>query len=199
MLDLHGRKAVVVGAGAVGLRNARALAAAGAEVTVVTRDPPAGELPPAAAAAREYDEELLTGAMLVFACTDDAALNARVAADARRAGALVNVADAPAECDFYLPAVATAGEVVVAVGTGGASPALCGALRDRLARALPARVGEFAAALASARAALRAAEADPARRMDALRRLAGDDVYRRFLREGEQAVRDELDRLTRGT
>ena len=47
-----------------------------------------------------YAEEQLAGALLVFACTDDRAVNARIAADARAAGALVNAADQPENCDF---------------------------------------------------------------------------------------------------
>lgn len=52
-----------------------------------------------------YNPSMLTGAFLVYVCTSDAELNSRVAVDARSAGALVNVADCPANCDFVSPAV----------------------------------------------------------------------------------------------
>ena len=86
----------------------------------------------------EYRPELLEGAALVFAATDDAALNARVEADARSAGALVNVADDPARSDFSNVSEVAVGSVRITVSTGGASPAFAKALRKRLQASLPA-------------------------------------------------------------
>ena len=52
-----------------------------------------------------YRADLLAGARIVIVCTDDRRVNATVAADARAERALVNVADDPEHCDFYMPAV----------------------------------------------------------------------------------------------
>ncbi len=104
----------------------------------------------------------------------------------------MNVADVPAACDFYLPAVARDGEVVVAVGTGGAAPALARQLARQLAEALPERVGEFAAWLSCLREELQAGEPDAARRRDILRRLAGAEGQRRFAAGGDDALRGLL-------
>ncbi|MHC4982602.1 MAG: precorrin-2 dehydrogenase/sirohydrochlorin ferrochelatase family protein [Planctomycetota bacterium] len=198
MLNLRGRKAVVVGAGPVGLRKAESLAAAGAEVKLIA-DRATDNAEPAGLAVlpERYRPEHLTGAAIVFACTDDRHLNLRIAADARRAGAMVNVADEPTQCDFLLPAAADDGEVVVAVGTGGSSPALAAALRDRLAAALPERIGEFAAAVAKVRDELKNVAADSSRRHEILRRLAGQDVYSEFLAGGVEAVRRKLKEIMR--
>ncbi|MBI4231571.1 MAG: bifunctional precorrin-2 dehydrogenase/sirohydrochlorin ferrochelatase [Planctomycetes bacterium] len=138
-LLLTGREAVVVGGGAVAQRKARALLRCGARVTVIA---------PIVAAAlarrrgvsvrrRAYRTGDLKGAALAFAATDDRAVNARVARDARRSRIPVNVADDPRACDFHVPAVARRGPLTIAVGTSGASPALAAAVRDRLAAALP--------------------------------------------------------------
>lgn len=199
MLGLRGRRTVVVGAGPVGLRKARSLRRAGAAVKVVDplADPEA--LPDGVEAVRAaYEPEHVAGAFLVFACTDDAGLNARVAADARSAGALVNVADTPDECDFYLPAMFRAGCVEVAVGTGGSVPALSAWLRRGLEAALPEKLAEFAAALEDARIELRAAEPDVARRMAVMKQLVRDETHRAFLDAGPAAVRAELHRLLGG-
>ena len=133
------------------------------------------------------------GAAIVFGCTDDHALNARITADARRVGAWVNAADQPEDCDFFVPAVATSGDIVVAVGTGGASPALAGLIRDKAAEALGTDIGEFAAALADIRILLQRTVDSLARRGAILKRLASAETLDAFRSGGRQA----LDTMTR--
>jgi precorrin-2 dehydrogenase/sirohydrochlorin ferrochelatase len=199
LLDLHGRRAVVVGGGRVGMRKARALADAHAQVVLV--DAGADETAEATGMTivpQPYRKELLQGAFLVFACTDDRSLNQRIAADARTAGAMVNVADRPEECDFYLPAAWSDGDVVVAVGTGGAAPALAAHLRDSLAALLPPRIGAFAQTVGELRETLRQKVPDRKRRGEILRRLCSKEVLEAFLAEGPEAVHRKLDQLIGG-
>lgn len=196
MLDLRGRRVVVVGAGPVGLRKAQALAEAGAKVTVVSRQAPSGAGPDGAEIVRDsYRPGLLEGATLVFACTDDSELNARIAADARAIGALVNAADQPRDCDFFLPARVCDGDVTVAIGTGGAAPALAAQLKRRLAGALPPRIGEFAALLDRLRRQLKTRLGDGKLRGKVMKELAGEAAYELFVARGSRAVRELLDRL----
>ncbi len=185
MLDVRGRVCVVVGAGAVGMRKVRSLLRAEAKVRLVAAEPP-GQIDPQAVEliVGRYCKSHLAGAMLVFACTDDRTVNARIAADARSLGALVNAADQPADCDFHAPATIAEGDVVVAVGTGGACPGLAAALKDRLAQALPARVGEFAAALSAVRREVHALTAEPALRQRVMRNLASPAGYNAFAESG---------------
>lgn len=198
MLDLRGRPAVVVGAGAVGVRKARALLHVGAKVRIIDpRIDPTDDLAGMEALRQAYSSDLLAGAMLVFACTDDAALNSRIARDAHAGGAMVNVADTPAECDFYLPAAIWDGDVVVAVGSGGAAPAMSAWLKRRIGAALPERLGAFAEAIELVRAELRAELADGPRRMEIIKQLVCDRTYEEFLRGGVEALRAELRRLTK--
>ena len=84
---------------------------------------------------RPYRRGEVAGYWLVMTATDSTEVNRAVAADADDAGVLVNAADDPAGCSFYLPAVARQGPITVAVSTDGHSPALAGWLRDRLAEA----------------------------------------------------------------
>jgi len=195
MLDLTGRRCVVVGGGPVGLRKAATLAAAGADVLLIDPAEVEGADDGVEHLRAAYSPAQLAGARLVLACTDDPELNELIADDARAAGALANAVDQPDECDFFVPAVAGDGDVIVAVGTGGSAPALARKLKDRLARHLPERVGEFAAALAEARRSIRADVADVDRRARVLRKLAGDDGYDAFIRGGI----DALMRLTEKT
>jgi len=196
MLDVHGRLAVVVGGGAVGLRKVRSLLSAGAEVRLVADEPPGGPVPERASVVIEpYRPDHLAGAALVFACTNDAPLNARIAADARRARALVNAADQPDDCDFYVPAVVTDGDVTVAVGTGGASPALAALLKRRLREALGDDVGRFARALADLRGELKGRVRDSARRGEIMKRLVNEESLRVFRQAGTDALRRRLAEL----
>lgn len=189
MLNVTDRLCVVVGAGAVGLRKAESLVQAGARVRLV--DPDANVPAPDRVehVCRPYEPSVLDGAMLVFACTDDADLNARIVADARARHALVNVADVPGLCDFYAAAAVAEGDVVVAVGTGGAAPALARRLKGVLADALPERVGEFAEALRQIRTEIIARVPDVERRSAILKRLAGPAGYDAFLQGGLEALR----------
>ena len=190
MLNLQGRKVVVIGGGNVGARKARSLMAAGAEVRLIAKaiaaDIDTNDLN---VSIEPYRAEHVDGAVLVFACTDDAELNARIAADARAAGAWVNCADQPADCDFFAAATVTDGDVVVAIGTGGSAPHLAGRLKEVVRDALPEWVGEFAAAVSTLRDEVKTQVADSDRRSEILRRLTSADGYETFLAGGESALR----------
>ena len=167
------------------LRKVEGLVAAGARVTVVALEV---ELALARLGCdgvvtveeRPYRADDVDGAWLVFAATDDPAVQQAVFDDAELAGVWVNAADDPERCAFFLPAVHRRDPVLVAVSTQGASPALAGWLRDRLARALPVRLEALAAALSEERRALRAAGQsteglDWTARIEALEAALADD------------------------
>jgi siroheme synthase-like protein len=159
VLDLDGVDVLVVGGGGVALRKVAALLGAHAQVTVVApRIDGALRALAVRVIERGYEPGDLDGARLVITATDDATVNAAVAADAERRGIFVNSADDPANCTFILPAVARDGAVTVAISTGGASPALASHLRDEIGRWL-ADIDAAGAAtrLAEQRATLHAA------------------------------------------
>ncbi len=157
-LRLTGRRVLVVGGGEVAARKVAGLVAAGADVTVLAPEMVAAlEVAGCALERRMYQRGDAAGYRLVVAATDDEAVNQAVYDDAEAAGVWVNVADRPERCSVLLPAVARDGRVVVAVSTGGASPALAGWLRDRLREAMPSGLDVVAEQLASERAARHAA------------------------------------------
>jgi len=119
-LELEGRRAVVIGSLAMREGKADQLLAAGANVDVFDDG-----------AWRPSD---LEGAFVCVASSPDPAERDRIAAEARARRVLVNVMDDVPNCDFAAPAVVRRGDLVLAISTGGRSPALARRLREELER-----------------------------------------------------------------
>jgi siroheme synthase-like protein len=149
---------LVVGGGAVAVRKAAMFAAAGAAVRVVALEPSSAmrDLAREASVAlveRAYERGDIGDAALVVAATNDRTTNAAIAADARAAARLVNVADAPAEGSFATMATHRSGALVVGVTAGGV-PGAAARVRDAIARRFDERYAGALAALATLRRAL---------------------------------------------
>ncbi len=187
-LRTDGVKALVVGGGPVALRKCRDLAAAAAAVRVVAPAFCAGfnRLSSVRLIRRRFRPADVRGAALVVAATDSEETNERVARAARKCGILVNVVDNPQESTFIVPAVLRQGKVVVAVSTGGASPALARNLRDRINRLIGTRAGKQAAFLSRIRKQVKEEIGDQKRRREIFERLAADDVGK-MLASGDRA------------
>jgi precorrin-2 dehydrogenase/sirohydrochlorin ferrochelatase len=80
---------------------------------------------------------------------------APLAGAARDAHVLINVEDQSALCDFHTPAIVRRGKLTISAGTGGASPAVARAVRERLDEAFGPGWGEAIDDIANARATLR--------------------------------------------
>ena len=166
VLDLKGRRCVVVGGGTVAERKVDGLLAAEAEVTVVS--PKLSDKLEARAARgeikiarRRYQRGDLAGTALAFVATGDTRLAAAIAREGRSQGVWVNAADDPEHCDFFLPSVLRRGPLLVAVATGGGSPALARAVREEIERLLPGDYAALAETVAEVRRELRARGVSP--------------------------------------
>lgn len=91
------------------------------------------------------DRRSYAGMTLAFIAGEDDAWCREAVEAARAAGVPVNAVDRPALCDFTTPAVIDRGEVVAAIGTGGASPMLATMLRHDVEARLPEGTGRIAA------------------------------------------------------
>lgn len=136
-LLVRGRRVVVVGAGRIAARKIEPLLDLGADVHVIA--PAAGEEVRAWVAAgrctlteREFAPGDLDGAWLALTATDVPEVNAAVFAAGEAARVWVNSADDPANCAFTMMSVVRRSDLVVAVSTGGRSPALATYLRRYL-------------------------------------------------------------------
>lgn len=159
MLEGGAISALIVGGGRVAARKARALIDAGARVHVVA-PVVSNEIQSIEATSERlqitrerYAREHLGGVTLVIAATDDSAVNAAVAQDARATGRLVSVADAPDAGDFISPAVHRCGEIVVAVSAGGV-PQAATRIRDSIGHTIDGRYASAIHDLAAVRRAL---------------------------------------------
>jgi siroheme synthase-like protein len=147
-LVLAGRLALLIGGKGEIAHKVPALLEAGARVRVIA---PAVEPEIARRAAageiewlpRHYAPGDLAGAAVVFAATRDAAVHAAIWAEGEANGQLVNVMDVLDQCNFHGVSFLRRGLLTIAVGTGGAAPALAVALRKRFEREIGPEYAAF--------------------------------------------------------
>ncbi len=158
---LAGRSVAVAGEGEAAEAKARLFE--GSPATVVRLSP-----------ADALDPRAYVGMTLAFVAGEDDQWAREAAEAARAAGVPVNVVDRPALCDFTTPAVIDRGEVVAAIGTGGASPMLATMLRHDIEARVPEGTGRIAALFRTMQDEVRSALPDAAARRRFLRAaLAG--------------------------
>lgn len=171
-LDLSGLRILIAGGGAVGLQKLRGLPKGLASVTVISPRFLSAFKPRAGLSLKRRKVRLsdVDAADLIFAATDDSAVNTALAKRARAKRRLVSVADAPAAGNFAVPAVAKAGRIRITISTGGSSPAVAKALRIWIeARLKGSRLLKLTEELRRRRAWLKANPAEKAKRLEALR------------------------------
>jgi len=207
-MDLRGRPCVVVGGGRVAERKVKALLRAGASVHVISpevtprlallaakkkigltrRTYRKGDLKVGGknvATSIGYQASLATGVkhlgpLLVFAATDDPEVQRAIRRDAEEAGALLNAADDAPHSNFIVPASFAQGELLVAISTSGASPALARRLRRQLQLTLGRDYRAYVRLLREARKQIKETVPDKAQRANILRELSGASVVDRM-------------------
>ena len=164
-LALEGKRAMVAGGTPAAAWKAELLSAAGARVEVYARSvceellaiaahPPRGAV---ALHRRNWTAKDLGGcALAIGACADDSEAESFAAA-ARSAGVLVNVIDKPGFCDFAFGSIVNRSPLVVGISTDGAAPVFAQAVRARIEMLLPEGFGQWVAAAARWRTALKQA------------------------------------------
>ena len=200
MVDVAGKRCLVVGGGRVAERKVLSLVECGAEVEVVSPSTTArlaalatgGRLHLRRRPVRPTD---LRGAFLVVVATDDAQVNREVAEGVRSAGGLVNVADDPDACTFLVPSVVRRGDLTIAISTGGGSPALAKKLRQRLEQTVGPEYEAYLSALRLLRERARQAIADPEERQAIYRRAVESDLFEEAARGDSAAVAARIEDL----
>jgi len=189
-----------VGGGAIAHAKVVGLLRARAAVTVVA--PTVGEAIETLAARGEvtillrgYASGDIRGFQVVVAATDESEVNRRVASDARCAGVLVNVVDAPEISRFIAPAVLERGELQVAVSTSGVSPAFATFVRDRVADQIGPEFATALTILGRVRERLRSCTMEERRR---IQRAIAEGGLAEHIRRRDRAGIEELLRAALG-
>jgi uroporphyrin-III C-methyltransferase / precorrin-2 dehydrogenase / sirohydrochlorin ferrochelatase len=149
-LDLRTGPVLLIGAGDLARAKLRLLAAAGARVRWYATD--GNHDVSALDAADAARIELVRGdplaadlrGVIAILCAGAGDIGTAMSARAKAVGLPVNVMDDLAHSTFIFPAIVDRGDVVVAIGTGGASPVVARRVRERIEAVLPARIGDLA-------------------------------------------------------
>ena len=203
-LKLRNTPALVVGGGSVAERKIDLLLRAGARVTVVA--PKIG-----ASVQTLFDQQKLSwiegpfesthlnGILVVIAATNDARVNKVVSDQARERNIPVNVVDQPDLCTFTVPSIVDRSPVIIAIGTGGASPVLARMLKTRLETLIPAAYGRLAGIAREFRNQVKGALATVDSRRDFWEAVFQGQVAELVFAGKEDEAREELSRMIQTT
>lgn len=192
LLDLRNKSVVVVGGGRVAERKIKTLLACQARVRLISPHITRGLEKLARQKRfkwqpRTFRHGDLGRALMVFAATNDPALNHRIAAQLKATPTLVNVANLPGESNFLVPAVVRRGKLLIAISTSGDSPALARKIRRELEQTFGQEFSTFIKTLGRVRKALMARIPSLNRRKRILNRLIQSEVLD-LLRSGHLAA-----------
>lgn len=91
----------------------------------------------------EYQKLYLSNKNIVIATTDKIDVNIEVYKDCKERNILVNVADNPPYCDFYMGGIVTKGNVKIAISTNGKSPTTAKRLRQFFEEVIPDNIDDL--------------------------------------------------------
>jgi precorrin-2 dehydrogenase/sirohydrochlorin ferrochelatase len=180
-LDLRDRRCLIAGGGEVAERKALSLFEAGADIVIIspTLTPRLRTLMQSGKIshkARTFEDADIAGAYLVIAATDSEKINSHIGQLCRNGQVLVNVASPPEESSFIVPSVVDRGELLIAVSTGGRSPALSKAIRQELGERYGSEYDLFLRKMMLVRDRLREDVADEQARRAIFQALVESDV-----------------------
>lgn len=188
MLNLEGRRCVIVGGGGVAERKAFALRESGAELVIISPSVTAGlrnlvQEGKASWHERGFQEGDLNGAFLVYAATDLPDINDAVAREADQRGIPVNHAGEGRKGSFITPSIVRRGDLVVSVSTSGAGPSVARSLSREIDERFGKDYEAYMEFLKFSRSVIKAQVSDAELRAKLLKSLADMDTLT-AIREG---------------
>lgn len=175
-LKLQALETLIVGGGNVGLEKLNALLKSSprARVTVVAGviRPEIKEIahssPDIRLVERNFRVRDLQGKDLILLATDDPELHSRIRMLARKRRMLVNVADTPGLCDFYLGSVVTKGNLKIGISTNGKSPTIAKRIREYLEEVIPEETDDLLCKMQAIREQMKGDFAEKVRQLNDL-------------------------------
>jgi siroheme synthase, N-terminal domain len=132
-INITGKKIVIVGGGKVGYHKASILSRFTDKATVISpRFREEFDTLPFKLIKKEYSQEDLDGAFLVYICTENEELNAQIKKDAESKGVLASVCDSPQLCDFVSPAILKHDNISIAVSSNAQNVRQSISIRNRI-------------------------------------------------------------------
>lgn len=163
--QVKGKRALIIGGGAVAAGRLSALLAAGAIVSLIS---PLDRLSPEVhhrifvdPALEAYHDRLYAGEQdldgfdMVLTAIDEPGLSSEICTICRQRRIIVNVADVPPECDFYFGSIVRRGPLQIMVSTNGKGPRIANRVRKSIERQLPDNVADAIEGVGKLRGALR--------------------------------------------
>ncbi|MCA0458119.1 MAG: bifunctional precorrin-2 dehydrogenase/sirohydrochlorin ferrochelatase [Chloroflexi bacterium] len=204
MLNLEERTCVFVGGGEVTARKVQSLLGTGARITVISPQIhhklaeliASGQI---SAQRTAYAAGMLAAfkPFVVFAATDNEAVNQQVVEEARSLGALANAVSANGEHDFMSMAAIERHSITIGISSGGASPELAAHIRERVSDLIGAEYGTLSVWLGEARPIVQAAIDAQPQRAALWRRIIESPILERLKQGDTSAAREHFDTLIR--
>ncbi|HEX8314092.1 MAG TPA: TSUP family transporter [Flavisolibacter sp.] len=175
-LKLEEQEVLLVGAGNVGLEKLTAILrnSPATKVTVVATNVSVGIQAFSTAFTnvtlleKAFDESDLEGKDIVVVAVNNKETSKVIRNLAKEKKLLVNVADTPDLCDFYLGSIVQKGAVKIAISTNGKSPTMAKRLKEILQHALPNEIDDVVENLAKIRTKLNGNFSEKVKQLDAI-------------------------------
>jgi len=119
---------------------------------------------------RSFEESDLENKELAILATDDKELHRQIKSLANEKGILVNVADTPDLCDFYLGSIVQKGNLKIAISTNGKSPTIAKRIKEVLSDTIPDEINDLLDNLQSIRDKMNVDFAEKVKRLNELTR-----------------------------
>lgn len=189
MLNIEGKRCLVVGGGSVAHRKVLSLLECGAIVTVIAPEVNESilklwEESRIRLIRRNYIKSDLRGYFIVVAASDDRDVNKLIAEEAGAEGVPVNVVDSRELSSFIMPSVIRRGDLTVAISTGGKSPLLSKMLRQKLEEILPAECERLLKKLEEARERAKEKELPSQEKLKIYREIIENSELKNFFKNG---------------
>lgn len=197
LIDLKNKKCKVIGGGKVAERKVKSLIEHGADVEVIS--PHVTELLAGyfqqgsiSLIKRQYQYGDLTDCDLVFAATDNEAVNEMCNKESCEKNLWINIIDHPNQSGFIIPASFRRGHLSISISTDGKSPVLAKQIKEALQEQFPHEYSEYTEALGQLRDTIKSEIKDLKLKKEMLNQLVDSDIFQKYMNKEIDNLEDAL-------